>query len=86
MDEMIAYIFGKMRVTENALKNVGKTLTCQNKINRKLAIGVMLSGIGLIMTATIIQKQNDQIEDLIEEVNKLKKPTESTEDNTESEN
>jgi hypothetical protein len=89
MDEMIAYIFGKMRVTENALNNVGKVMKTQNAINRKLAIGIMLSGVGLIITACIIQEQNNQIEDLIEEVNKLKKPVEcenSTCCDTESEN
>jgi len=86
MDEMIAYIFGKMRVTENALNNVGKVMKTQNAINRKLAIGIMLSGIGFIMTAAIIQMQDDKIKQLSEEIEKLKEPAESTEDNTESEN
>lgn len=85
MDEMFGYVFGKLRVTEDALRKVGNVMKSQNVINKKLAIGIMLSGIGFIMTAAIIQMQDDKIKQLSAEIEKLKESTESTEGDTESE-
>lgn len=86
MDEMFGYVFGRLKATEGVLKNVGKAMKCQNAINRKLAIGIMLSGIGFIMVGAMMQDQSNKIKQLSEEIEKLKEPTESTEGDTESEN
>lgn len=84
MDELFGYVFGRLKTTEDALRKVGHVMKCQNAINRKLAIGVALSGVGLIITLACIQEQSDKIAKLNYEIEKLKNP-EPTEGNTESE-
>lgn len=85
MDEMIGYIFGRLKVSEDALRKINKVLKVQNQINRRSVLfGALVLANG-ILVGMHIQEQNEKIKKLSEEIEKMKEPTESQEDSTESE-
>lgn len=74
MDEMYSYIFGKLKTTEDIMHRIGHAMVCQNKINRKLALAGMLTGVGFILIGVYMQEQDKKIKQLSDEINKMKEP------------
>lgn len=86
MNEMIGYFFSKMKMSEEALVRINKVFKIQNKINRRLALCSMLTGVGFILVNAYIQEQNEKIKQLSDTIAKMQEPTEGCTGSTETEN
>lgn len=73
MPEMISYIFGSLRNSEEAIKNINKTLKAQNKIN-KTVVAFSLATVTYMVIADIqYREQQAKIDALTKEVKALKR-------------
>lgn len=72
MDEMIRYIFGNLKSSSKALKVIGKTLQCQERINHRIAIFNLAVTAYVIVAEIRNQEQHDKIERLSHELEELK--------------
>jgi hypothetical protein len=85
MDEMIGYIFGSLRSSDNAVKGIGKTLKKQEIINRKTTFSILILAAYTTVVAMHYHEQNEKIKSLKKEINDLKEPKYGNCDNTEGE-
>ena len=84
MGEMVSYIFGTLQNTETAVRRIAKTLQLQRVVNRRVAIFTVVAAVNIIVLAKAVADQSEQIKKLNDEIEKLKAPTESCEESTES--
>lgn len=84
MDEMVRYIFRNIGNNETVLRSVCNNLTLQRKFNNRVALFSVLVAAHMVVTNRIIVAQSCKIQKLSEEIAKLKEPTESSEESTES--
>lgn len=75
MDEMIRYIFGSLRSSENALGVMAKTLGRQRSFNRNVTFFTLAATAAILIHEHEIRYLNTQIETLKKEVKELQ-PTE----------
>lgn len=73
MNEMVAYIFGSLRTSENAVKNIRKTLRHQARINRGVAAFALTMTVYVILMELNALEQNKKIEKLNTELEELKR-------------
>lgn len=64
MNEMIGYIFGSLRNSEAAIKQINKTLRCQTQFNSKVSIFAMCTTACLVMQYRKIETLRKEIEEL----------------------
>lgn len=72
MDNMIGYIFGSLRLSEEGLESVRKTLRRQAKLNRKFVIFGLTMGLYASLVHLNIKAQNEKIEKMEAELKELK--------------
>lgn len=85
MDEMLGYIFGRLKLSEDALRSINGTLRSQNLLNRRVALFALLVTANIAVMGIHIHEQNEKIKKLSEEIKAMKEPTESCTGSTESE-
>ena len=74
MDEMLGYIFGNLKNSESAIRNVNRTLSVQNRINRKFTSFSLVAALGFAVVTMVINEQSRQINKLTKEIEQMKKP------------
>lgn len=72
MDEMIRYIFGSLRCSENAVRIFTKAFKQQKSFNRSTVIIAAATTIHLIAQDMDIRRMNDEIENLRTEIKELR--------------
>ena len=75
MDEMIRYIFGSLRSSENALGVVAKTLRRQRSFNKNVTVFTLAATAVILIHEHEIRCLNDQIKTMKKEMKELQ-PTE----------
>lgn len=73
MDEMIRYIFGSLRCSENAIRMFTKTLRKQKSFNRSVAILAMVMTLNMFAQYMEICNMYDEIKNLKSEIKELRK-------------
>ena len=73
MDEMIGYIFGSLRNSEDAIKLINKALKGQAKLNRQLIGVAVCTTLYMYFNEHESRKSNRKIEALSKEIEELKK-------------
>jgi len=84
MDEMVRYIFSTLGSTEASIRNIRKNIRLQKKFNNRFAFFSVLVVTHMVVTNRIITAQSEKIKQLNDEIEKMKEPTESCEESTES--
>lgn len=73
MDEMICYIFGSLRSSENAIRMFTKTLRKQKSFNRSVAILAIVMTLNMFAQYMEICNMYDEIKNLKSEIKELRK-------------
>lgn len=73
MCEMIGYIFGSLKSSEDAVRNIRKALKTQKVVNQGIAIFAWSTIAYMLLELHYDQQQNDKIEKLSNEVKELKR-------------
>ncbi len=73
MMEMISYIFGSLKASENSIKNIKTTLRNQARINRTVAAFALVVAAYAITLEVHTYEQNKKIQNLDNEIKELKR-------------
>ena len=73
MDEMICYIFGSLRSSENAIRMFTKTLRKQKSFNRSVAILATVMTLNMFAQYMEICNMYDEIKNLKSEIKEFRK-------------
>ena len=73
MVEMLSYIFGSLKASENSIKNIKTTLRSQARINRTVAAFALVVAVYAIALEVHIYEQNKKIQNLDNEIKELKR-------------
>lgn len=73
MVEMISYIFGSLKASENSIKNIKTTLRNQARINRTVAAFALVVAAYAITLEVHTYEQNKKIQNLDNEIKELKR-------------
>lgn len=73
MVEMISYIFGSLRTSENSLKQINMALRKQAKFNRAVTTFALVTAVYAITVELYSLEQNKKIEKLSNEIKELKR-------------
>lgn len=73
MDEMIRYIFGSLRCSENAMRVFAKTLRKQKSINRTMSFFAVVATANIVIQGMEITALRDELQNLKKEIKELKK-------------
>jgi len=73
MIKMLSYIFGSLQASENAVKNIKKTLISQAKFNRTVATFALVMAAYAITVEIHTYEQNKKIEELNDQIKELKR-------------
>jgi hypothetical protein len=72
MDEMIRYIFGSLRCSENAMRVFAKTLRKQKSINRTMSFFAVVATANIVIQGMEITALRDELQNLKKEIKELK--------------
>lgn len=72
MMEMISYIFGSLKASENSIKNIKTILRNQARINRKIAAFAFVTAAYAIALEVHTNKLNKKIQNLDKELKRMK--------------
>lgn len=73
MVEMLSYIFGSLKASENSIKNIKTTLRNQARINRTIAAFALVVAAYAISLEVHTYEQNKKIQNLDNEIKELKR-------------
>jgi cell division protein FtsL len=73
MVEMISYIFGSLKASENSIKDIKTTLRNQARINRTVAAFALIVVAYVIALENHTYEQNKKIQNLDNEIKELKR-------------
>lgn len=73
MDEMIGYIFGSLKSSEDAVKRINKTLCHQAKINQTRTLFTFAVTVYIVAAELHNYERNKKIEELSNEIKELKR-------------
>ena len=73
MCEMLGYIFGNLRTSETAIKEIRRTLKYQSRFNRNVGIWVGAITAYVVITELDRREQNKKIKELRNEIEELKR-------------
>ena len=73
MREMLGYIFGNLRSSETAIKEIRRTLKYQSRFNRNVGIWVGAITAYVVITELDRREQNKKIKELRNEIEELKR-------------
>lgn len=73
MDEMMNYIFGSIRTSEVAVKNISKALTKQTKINKSFRLFAICVTVNLVISEIERREQSEKIRKMEKEIEELKR-------------
>lgn len=73
MVEMLSYIFGSLKASENSIKNIKTTLRNQARINRTVAAFALVVAAYAITLEVHTYEQNKKIQNLDNEIKELKR-------------
>lgn len=73
MYEMIGYIFGSLKSSEDSIKNIKRAIRAQRAVNQGIAIFAWSAVAYMLVELHHDQKQNEKIEKLSQEVKELKR-------------
>lgn len=73
MVEMISYIFGSLKESENSIKNIKTILRNQARINRRIATFAFVVAAYATLLEIHTYKQNKKIQNLDNEIKELKR-------------
>jgi len=73
MVEMLSYIFGSLKASENSIKNIKTTLRNQARINRTVAAFALVVASYAIALEVHAYEQNKKIQNLDNEIKELKR-------------
>ena len=73
MCEMLGYIFGNLRSSETAIKEIRRTLKYQSRFNRNVGIWVGAITAYVVITELDHREQNKKIKELRNEIEELKR-------------
>lgn len=71
MDEMIRYIFGSLRSSENTIKLMKKALRYQAKFNLKVAFFTSMTTVYIALTEVRAYEQNKKINEISAKLKEL---------------
>ena len=72
MDEMIRYIFGSLRCSENAMRVFAKTLRKQKSINRTMSFFAVVATANIVIQGMEITALRDELQNLKKEIKERK--------------
>lgn len=70
--EMLSYIFGSLKYSEDNIRKMKKILRVQSKLNGQLAIFAVVTTVYLITTELKIREQEKKLNKLNKEIEELK--------------
>lgn len=73
MREMLGYIFGNLRSSETAIKEIRRTLKYQSRFNRNVGIWVGAITAYVVIAELDRREQNKKIKELRNEIEELKR-------------
>lgn len=73
MCEMIGYILGSLKSSEDTVRNIRKALKAQKTVNQRIAIFTWGTVAYMLLELHYDQQQNNKIEKLSNEVKELKR-------------
>lgn len=73
MNEAVAYIFGSLRASETAIKDVGKALAKQARFNRNLTAFALAMAAYVVVVEIYCYEQSKRIGELSDEIEELKR-------------
>lgn len=73
MVEMLSYIFGSLKESENSIKTIKTTLRNQARINRTVAVFALVGAAYAIASEVHTYEQNKKIQNLDNEIKELKR-------------
>ena len=73
MVEMLSYIFGSLKESENSIKTIKTTLRNQARINRTVAAFALVVAAYAIVLEVHTYEQNKKIQNLDNEIKELKR-------------
>lgn len=72
MDEVNKYIFSRLHVAEDALRNINRFLKKQGKLNRKLATLAVACTAFAVVTEVQRKELNNKIDGLVNELKEMR--------------
>lgn len=72
MDPINNYIFSRLHITEDALRNINKFLKKQGKLNRKLAVLALAVTSFAVVTEVQRKELNNKIDGLVNELKEMR--------------
>lgn len=73
MGEMMNYIFGSMKSSEIAIKNISRSLANQKAFNRSLKLFAVGVTVNLVISAIERREQAEKIKKMEKEIEELKR-------------